>query len=109
MPLGNLVTDEAGNLYGTMDGAGVGQAAVFKLSHRSRGWKVNLLYHQYLGPGLVLDSAGDLYGFLWAAATLELEPLGSCRRGPRAGPISSFTAFAAQKVAVPTESNLMNR
>jgi hypothetical protein len=78
-PLGNLVTDEAGNLYGTMDGAGVGQAAVFKLSHRSRGWKVNLLYHQYLGPGLVLDSAGDLYGSLGrgnlgAGAVGELSP-----------------------------------
>jgi uncharacterized repeat protein (TIGR03803 family) len=78
-PVGNLVVDETGNLYGTMDGAGVGKAALFKLSPGSKGWRVNLLYRQYVSPGLVLGGAGDLYGFLGpgnlgAGAIGELSP-----------------------------------
>jgi uncharacterized repeat protein (TIGR03803 family) len=69
-PLGGLVRDIAGNLYGTagFGGAG-GSGTVFKLSHTSTGWSETVL-HSFAGsadginPGapLVFDSLGNLYG-----------------------------------------------
>jgi hypothetical protein len=63
-PTGNLVVDTLGNLYGTLDGSGTGQAAVFGLGFVSGKWTVSLLYTQYVSRGLVLDAVGNLYGSL---------------------------------------------
>jgi len=75
-PLGNLVRDAAGNLYGmTFEGAGSGCGgsgcgAVYKLAPNPNGtWAASLL-HSFKGPdgdsplfgGLVLDADGNLYG-----------------------------------------------
>jgi|HubBroStandDraft_6_1064221.scaffolds.fasta_scaffold101710_2 uncharacterized repeat protein (TIGR03803 family) len=62
--------DKDGNLYGTAQGGGTGNAdgIVFKLTHTSSGWKETLL-HSFQGPdgstpigGLVFGAQGNLYG-----------------------------------------------
>jgi len=78
-PVGTLLLDSHGNLYGTTFegglpgcGLGFGCGTVFKLSPGSGGWTYNLLY-QYSGgsdggfpvDGLVSDPQGNLYGAGW--------------------------------------------
>lgn len=74
-PLGKLVFDTAGNLYGTTRSGGTARSGtVFRLTHGTRGdWKVTILY-SFLGNsngnadgrspygGLVFDGQGNLYG-----------------------------------------------
>jgi uncharacterized repeat protein (TIGR03803 family) len=69
-PFGGLITDAAGNLYGTTatDG-GLGYGTVFELSPRSGGGWTEKVLHRFTGydgasPGaaLIFDTAGDLYG-----------------------------------------------
>ncbi len=80
-PIGNLVMDGAGNLYGVTQEGGTGTCSfsigcgtVFELSppsHPGGAWSENILY-EFQGPsfsdgqnpmaGLVFDSAGNLYG-----------------------------------------------
>jgi len=69
-PTGNLVRDTAGNLYGvTQSGGPNGWGSVFELSPSGSGWTENILY-AFQGqadggapyPGLIMDSAGNLYG-----------------------------------------------
>jgi len=69
-PVGNLVMDAAGNLYGTtlQDGA-FGFGAVFKLSPANGSWTYTAL-HDFTGgsdggypySNLVFDSSGNIYG-----------------------------------------------
>jgi uncharacterized repeat protein (TIGR03803 family) len=67
-PLSGLISDGAGNFYGTtLEGGGViGIAGVaFKLSPSTSGWTESVLYifARYYSPGsLIFDSAGNLYG-----------------------------------------------
>jgi uncharacterized repeat protein (TIGR03803 family) len=71
-PLGGLVIDAQGNLYGTtLDGGAVDDGTVFELSPSSSGlWTEKILHNFfYLSSdgtaphaGLVFDSAGNLYG-----------------------------------------------
>jgi uncharacterized repeat protein (TIGR03803 family) len=69
-PGSSLIFDTAGNLYGTTDGGGTnGFGSVFKLSPASGHWHETLLYSfsgtpdgKYPFGGLVIDSAGNLYG-----------------------------------------------
>jgi uncharacterized repeat protein (TIGR03803 family) len=76
-PFGNLIFDGSGNLYGTTIRGGTGSyenceycGTVFELSPNGKGgWKESVIYNfQGLGDGnfpmagLVLDSAGNLYG-----------------------------------------------
>jgi uncharacterized repeat protein (TIGR03803 family) len=78
-PVGALLLDGSGNLYGTTFQGGVpgcgygnGCGTVFKLSPGGGGWNYNLLY-QFAGAddggfpvdGLVTDSQGVLYGSGW--------------------------------------------
>ncbi len=69
-PIGNLVMDAAGNLYGTTlaDGAH-GYGAVFKLTPSNGGWTYTSLHDFTNGSDggypystLVLDTRGNLYG-----------------------------------------------
>src|ERR1051326_1675966 len=73
-PLGTLIFDSAGNLYGTASEGGNSQGSVFELSPNGDGtWSENTIYTfcppgsgcaDGSGPqtGLVQDSAGNLYG-----------------------------------------------
>ena len=75
-PIGNLIFDKAGNLYGTtFDGGGsgcygFGCGVVWKLGRNLKGnWTVSIL-HTFTGGadggnpkgGLIFDAAGNLYG-----------------------------------------------
>jgi uncharacterized repeat protein (TIGR03803 family) len=69
-PLGTLVFDNAGNLYGTaVRGGSHGVGVVFELSPHSGAWKETVLYTfaglaDGAGPsaGVIFDTAGNLYG-----------------------------------------------
>lgn len=68
-PAGELVFDSAGNLYGTTNYGGNGNAGtVFELSPSGDSWIYTQLYHfsgrQWCGPGatLTMDGGGNLYG-----------------------------------------------
>lgn len=66
IPVGVLVIDAAGNIYGTAShGGSGGGGTVFMLSPSGSGWTFHLLYSfsGYGGPGsLTMDAAGNLYG-----------------------------------------------
>jgi uncharacterized repeat protein (TIGR03803 family) len=67
-PMAGLAIDAAGNLYGTAEEGGQYRNGVaFELLPTSSGWKHNILHSFELHGmrpvgGLVLDSAGNLYG-----------------------------------------------
>jgi uncharacterized repeat protein (TIGR03803 family) len=74
-PTGNLLLDSAGNLYGvTQDGGANGWGSVFELTPSGSGWTESILY-AFQGQndggapysGLIMDSAGNLYGTTAAA------------------------------------------
>src|ERR1051326_1159054 len=70
LPLGGLISDSVGNLYGTTAYRGAyGAGVVFELSPITGGWSEKVLYSFTGGTdgsnpsaGLVFDSAGNLYG-----------------------------------------------
>ena len=81
LPLGGVVKDPAGNLYGTLFSGGVhGAGAVFELSRQPNGtWSETVIYSFHSQndgkrpvAGLVLDAAGNLYG------TTETGGAGQC-------------------------------
>lgn len=85
-----LVSDSAGNLYGTTLGGGIGDGNVYLLSPSNGGWTESLVYSftggdDGSGPlgGLTFDGAGNLYGTtdsggLYGEGTVyELTPSGS--------------------------------
>jgi len=65
---GNLVFDQAGNLYGATATGGYGEGLVYEFSPSNGGWKETVLYDfngdDGFNPnsGLLLDNAGNLYG-----------------------------------------------
>jgi uncharacterized repeat protein (TIGR03803 family) len=68
-PIGGLILDGFGNLYGTTAGAGAaGGGTVFKLSPSGIGWTFSVLYGLPGAPNqgpfasLTIDTAGNLYG-----------------------------------------------
>ena len=83
-PTGSLVSDTAGNLYGTTSKGGVkGYGVVFKLSPTSGGTWQELVLHTFWNTpaanpaaGLVMDAGGNLYG-----TTLLGADLSSCGAG----------------------------
>lgn len=84
-PLGNLLLDTAGNVYGTTEEGGklidcfdAGCGVVFKLSPRIGGGFIETVLHTFMSNGtdgtnpfggLVFDSAGNLYGTTNAGGT----------------------------------------
>lgn len=74
--LGNLVVDQAGNIYGTTEDGGsngcyggFGCGVVFKLTPSAGGWTETVLYSfagnadgAYPQSGLLLDRSGNIYG-----------------------------------------------
>ena len=67
LPVGGLVLDRAGNLYGTTEqGGSGGGGTVFELSPSGGGWNFTVL-HSFTGTygplaTLAMDAAGNLYG-----------------------------------------------
>ena len=68
-PIGGLVFDQAGNLYGATvaAGAGTGGGTVYQLTNLQGSWSFATLYSltgAYGGPedSLAMDAAGNLYG-----------------------------------------------
>ncbi|MGO9561019.1 MAG: choice-of-anchor tandem repeat GloVer-containing protein [Candidatus Korobacteraceae bacterium] len=90
-PYGDLVFDHAGNIYGTTSGGGTyDSGTVFKLTPSNGAWTESVLYSFDGGSGgglpdsgVVLDSAGNLYGTVYggfseeAGGVYELTPSGS--------------------------------
>ena len=91
-PVGNLVFDQAGNLYGATPTGGYGEGVVFELSPSNGGWTESVLWEFYntsdgFNPysGLIFDSAGNLYGTTFnggsqeyfSGVVYELSPSGS--------------------------------
>jgi hypothetical protein len=93
-PLGGVVFDATGNLYGTLADGGNGGGAVFEVRHVGAGWKEHMLYNfcslnncaDGVGPeaGLAIDQAGSLYGVTLYGGT------GVC---PATGGITCGTLF----------------
>lgn len=92
-PVSGLVFDHSGNLYGTTQSGGSAKSpygTVFELSLQSDGfWKETVLYNfcSVTGcldgavpmAGLVVDSAGNLYGTTYAGGAIECETsFGGC-------------------------------
>jgi uncharacterized repeat protein (TIGR03803 family) len=80
-PQAGLVADVAGNLYGSSPGGDKGVVGtVFKLSPTSSGYSETILLTGSsggLGPflsGVILDSAGNLYGPSGGSVIFELSP-----------------------------------
>jgi uncharacterized repeat protein (TIGR03803 family) len=68
-PQSKLISDAAGNLYGTALGGSNGYGIVYKLTSGKSGWQQTVLYTFTGGSdggvpssGLVMDAAGNLYG-----------------------------------------------
>ncbi len=89
---GNLVFDQAGNLYGTtITGGAGGQGVVFRLTPSAGNWTENVIYSFPSScdsgcvpfSSLIFDTAGNLYGTTGQGGTentgvvFELSPSGS--------------------------------
>jgi uncharacterized repeat protein (TIGR03803 family) len=70
-PYAGVILDSSGNLFGTTEEGGLyGFGTVFELSYNiNSGWTETVLYSfqnlsdgEYPGAGVVMDSAGNLYG-----------------------------------------------
>jgi uncharacterized repeat protein (TIGR03803 family) len=98
-PFGELILDQAGNLYGiTLLGGSVGGGTVFELTPQGSTWTETVIYNfpSNIQPahGLVFDEAEDLYGAMCnggvygAGAVFQLTP---GQGGWTAALIHSFT------------------
>jgi uncharacterized repeat protein (TIGR03803 family) len=77
-PRGELVSDQVGNLYGSLGGDG-GLGGIFELTPNNGSWNNTLIYSDYAAPGLLIDNIGNLYGEIGtgqshAGALGELSP-----------------------------------
>jgi uncharacterized repeat protein (TIGR03803 family) len=67
-PIGSLISDPSGNLYGITEfGGAMQQGTIFELSPSGNNWKEKVLYSFDLPPGLLaggllMDGNGNLYG-----------------------------------------------
>ena len=82
-PVGNVILDATGNLYGTApNGGAYGRGSAFELTPGTSGWSLSVLYSfcaltncsDGAAPqdGLVMDAVGNLYGT--AGVVFELTP-----------------------------------
>jgi len=78
-PVGGVVLDQAGNIYGaTATGGSGGGGTIYELSPSGQGWNFNLLY-SFTATGydagpldtLTMDAAGNLYGTTYRGGAFE--------------------------------------
>jgi len=85
-PMGNLISDKAGNLYGTTGGGGNGSngGTVYRLA---KDGTLTVLYTFCAQggqcgwlpeAGVIMDSAGNLYGTTYAGGTGDCPPTSGC-------------------------------
>lgn len=86
-PLSSLIMDAKGNLYGTTyEGGSAGLGIVFETSpNGSGGWTTTVLHNfrggadgEYPFAGLVMDSAGNLYGTTFSGGSSSIDCSGGC-------------------------------
>lgn len=95
-PVGDLIMDAAGNLYGTTSagGTGLSNGTVFELSPSGGSWTYQVLYSPPSTTGygtyagLTMDSAGNLFGASWTTV-FEVSPDGKGNWNPKV--IHTFT------------------
>ncbi len=76
-PVGNLIFDQAGNIYGTAEAGGANnKGVVFKLTHSGENWTQSTLYSFTGGAdgadpvgGVIFDNGGNLDGTTSAGGT----------------------------------------
>jgi uncharacterized repeat protein (TIGR03803 family) len=75
-PLGGVIFDNAGNLYGTTYEGGYNYGTVFQLMPSGSGWTETILYQfnggspgEYPVAGVIIDNLGILYGATTAGGT----------------------------------------
>jgi uncharacterized repeat protein (TIGR03803 family) len=95
-PAGNIVLDEAGDIYGaTYEGGANDWGSIFELTPGANGWSENLLYsfvvsgtHYGANPlgGVMRDSAGNLY-----LTTNQGGNLNDCQPNSGCGAVIKFT------------------
>ena len=69
-PISNLVSDAAGNLYGTTSEGGLGSGTIFKLTPSGGSHWTESVVHSFAGPpdggfsynGMVVDPFGNFFG-----------------------------------------------
>jgi len=90
-PIGGLIFDPAGNLYGTTYN-GWGLATVFELSPSGGNWTKQVIYRVAAtsGAGLTMDNAGNIFGSTYWTA-FELSPKG--KGGWTPAVIHTFTGY----------------
>jgi uncharacterized repeat protein (TIGR03803 family) len=89
-PIGGVIFDNAGNLYGVTNAGGIFWGTVFQLIPSGSGWTETVLHNFQSASdggfpvgGLILDSSGNLYGTTGAygpqggGTVFELSPSGS--------------------------------
>ncbi len=97
-PMGGLIRDQQGNLYGTtwMGGDG-GGGTVFELSPSNGGWTFTLLYSFPAPAGpthkLLFDAAGNLYGTTQSGGTWGNGMIYKLTRPGNGGPWSYSTLY----------------
>lgn len=82
-PVGGLVMDAAGHLYGGTENGDVEHGCVYELATSGSGWTETTLYNFYGGPAgspeasMIFDRAGNLYGTTANPGTVfQLSPSG---------------------------------
>jgi uncharacterized repeat protein (TIGR03803 family) len=89
-PLGDLIFDQSGNIYGTAVNGGSFAGVIYKLTPSGSGWAETVLYspqdsNNGINPygGVIFDSSGNLYGVFRnggpssTGTVYELSPSGS--------------------------------
>ncbi len=68
-PIGGVIFDNAGNLYGVTNAGGIFYGTAFQLTPSGSGWTESILHNFQSGSdggfpvaGLIFDSSGNLYG-----------------------------------------------
>jgi uncharacterized repeat protein (TIGR03803 family) len=104
-PIGGLIRDAGGNLYGTTQYSASGYGTVFELSQSDGNWTEQVLYtletQSNTTGGLTIDVIGNIYG-VTSSTVFELSPNGNSGWNP-----TVIHTFSAQAGGVSPEGALV--